>query len=223
LRAVYADVLHARGDHQGDLITTQLALAAAGIEDADDLIARDDICGDELARIAGLLRHSAEILNVYDEAWSDAVVGMPHRDFAFFRRGFIESIELAVDSTPIETVAHVLACTPLRGLNFDGRDRQDRALDDEYVAALATLPLARLTRLVLYGFDVSERALAAWFACLPALASLQLSKSQRRDVAFDVAALAPLRGLRHLDLDCRSKRARSISSGNYRSRARSST
>jgi uncharacterized protein (TIGR02996 family) len=201
LRAVYADVLHARGDHQGELITTQLALAAAGIEDADDLVARDDIVGDELARIAGLLRHSDEILNVYDQAWSDAVVGATHNDFAYWRRGFIESIELSVDSTPIETVARVLARTPLRGLNLDGRDRQDRALDDDYVAALATLPLAQLTRLVLYGFDVSGPALAAWFARLPALTSIQFSKTQRRDVAFDVGALAPLRELRHLDLD----------------------
>lgn len=115
------------------------------------------------------------------------------------RRGFIEAIEFSVDRTPPTQIAHALARTPLCALHLDGRDRDARALDDTYVAALAALPIARLRRLVLYGFDVSTPALGALFEQLPALASVQLSKAQRP--VFDVGAFATLRSLRRLDLD----------------------
>lgn len=198
MRAVYADVLQARGDPQGDLIATQLALAAAGVEDAETLVAREDIVGDELARIAALLRHADEILNVYDEDWSNALVGHQHNDFALFRRGFVESIELHVDTISIATVARILERTPLRAIHFDGRDRDDQALDDGYLTAFAKLPLAGLRRLDLYGFDVSPGALRASFEQLPGLVGVHFAKAQT-DV-FDVEVLAPLRALRQLEL-----------------------
>jgi uncharacterized protein (TIGR02996 family) len=197
IRAVYADVLGERGEPQGELIATQLALATAGIYDANDLVAH--ACrGDELARLAGLLRHSDKLIASHHDDWLVAVVGEPHNGSTTIRRGFFEMMEFSVDNTSPGAIAHAVANTPLRELYLDGRDRDDQALDNAYVEMLADLPLHHLSVLDFCGYDVSAAALAAWFGQLPLLTSVGFAKPQHDE--FDVRQLSPLDGLRHLDL-----------------------
>lgn len=184
---MWGDELARAGDPRGELVATQCALAAAGVERVEDLIDLD-VDATELARLAGMQRRVQQLLAEHREVWL-APLALPEGVVAGFRRGMPEAFSLPETVDQVTVLERVRAHTSITELELVIPED-----DEQTVRALARMALP-LRSLTLSGVG-ARRDLDSLLAAAPGLTRLGL----RWSGLTDLTALASHRGLRELDL-----------------------